>query len=151
RPRWRTPMVAHQQLRWFRTTLLGRTPGWSPAAPPVGLWRDVWVETRRTIEVHDVRVHPVVRDRHGVLHLSARISPLNGQAIERVEASAIGETRESREVLDLDIVTGRYSGVVSLEAVDLWWPHTHGTPAGYSVRLDVHLAGSREPVSVDLG
>src|SRR5207244_988861 len=33
RPRWRVPMVEHQQIRWFRTTLLGRTPGWSlPAA-----------------------------------------------------------------------------------------------------------------------
>src|SRR5262249_3224700 len=30
RPRWRAPMVEHQQLRWIRTTLLGRTPGWSP-------------------------------------------------------------------------------------------------------------------------
>jgi len=25
RPKWRTPMVESQQLRWFRTTLLGRT------------------------------------------------------------------------------------------------------------------------------
>ena len=33
RPRWRAPMVEHQQLRWFRTTLLGRTPGWSPPCP----------------------------------------------------------------------------------------------------------------------
>ena len=39
RPRWRTPMVEHQQLRWVRTTLLGRTPGWSPPAAPVGPWR----------------------------------------------------------------------------------------------------------------
>ena len=30
RPRWRVPMLEQQQLRWFRTTLLGRTPGWSP-------------------------------------------------------------------------------------------------------------------------
>src|SRR4051812_7509682 len=41
RPRWRTPMVAHQQLRWIRTTLLGRTPGWSPPAAPVGPWRGI--------------------------------------------------------------------------------------------------------------
>ena len=30
RPRWRVPMLKSAQLRWFRTTLLGRTPGWSP-------------------------------------------------------------------------------------------------------------------------
>ena len=46
RPRWRTPMVAHQQLRWFRSTLLGRTPGWSPPAAVVGPWRPVWLAQR---------------------------------------------------------------------------------------------------------
>ena len=46
RPRWRAPMIEHQQLRWFRTTLLGRTPGWSPPAAAVGPWRDVWLERR---------------------------------------------------------------------------------------------------------
>src|SRR6185295_7022088 len=47
RPRWRAPMVEHQQLRWVRTTLLGRTPGWSPPAAMVGPWKDVWLERRR--------------------------------------------------------------------------------------------------------
>jgi hypothetical protein len=28
--RWRTRVVSQQQLRWFRTTLLGRAPGFSP-------------------------------------------------------------------------------------------------------------------------
>ena len=31
RPRWKTRLVEQQQLRWFRTTLLGRIPGWTPA------------------------------------------------------------------------------------------------------------------------
>jgi len=43
RPRWRVPMLEQQQLRWIRTTLLGRTPGWSPRCPPVGPWRPVWL------------------------------------------------------------------------------------------------------------
>ena len=29
--RWRTRVVAEQQLRWFRTTLLGRAPGFAPS------------------------------------------------------------------------------------------------------------------------
>src|SRR5215467_455023 len=36
--RWRTRVVAEQQLRWFRTTLLGRAPGFSAEPEPVGLW-----------------------------------------------------------------------------------------------------------------
>ena len=45
RPRWKTGLVQHQQLRWHRTTLLGRIPGWSPVAPAVGPWRDVRLES----------------------------------------------------------------------------------------------------------
>ena len=55
RPRWRAPMIEHQQLRWFRTTLLGRTPGWSPPAAAVGPWRDVRLERRRGVAIEDVR------------------------------------------------------------------------------------------------
>jgi beta-mannosidase len=51
RPRWRAPMVAHQQLRWLRTTLLGRTPGWSPPAAVVGPFKDIWWEHRRGVRV----------------------------------------------------------------------------------------------------
>lgn len=48
RPRWRTKVVADQQLRWIRTTLLGRAPGFAPDSEPVGPWRPVeLVRTRR--------------------------------------------------------------------------------------------------------
>ena len=51
RPRWRVPMLEQQQLRWIRTTLLGRTPGWSPPCPAVGPWRAVWLERRAARKV----------------------------------------------------------------------------------------------------
>lgn len=44
RPRWKTRLTSHQQLRWIRTSFLGRMPGWSPPVAPVGPWRDVFVE-----------------------------------------------------------------------------------------------------------
>ncbi len=34
RPRWKTYMVTHQNLRWFRTSLLGRIPGWAGRSGP---------------------------------------------------------------------------------------------------------------------
>jgi hypothetical protein len=41
RPRWKTALVAQQNLRWARTTLLGRLPGWSPPVTAVGPWAPV--------------------------------------------------------------------------------------------------------------
>ena len=41
RPRWKSYMVTHQNLRWFRTSLLGRIPGWAVVPVPVGPWRPV--------------------------------------------------------------------------------------------------------------
>jgi beta-mannosidase len=46
RPRWRTLLLRSQNQRWFRTTLLGRVPGWAPSGAPVGPWRPV--RLRRT-------------------------------------------------------------------------------------------------------
>ncbi len=45
RPRWRTALVANQNLRWLRTSLVGRIPGWTPPIPAVGPWRGVSVRT----------------------------------------------------------------------------------------------------------
>src|SRR5689334_8183551 len=56
RPRWKAPMIENQQIRWFRTTLLGRTPGWSPPAAAVGPWREVWLARRRDFQVSDLRL-----------------------------------------------------------------------------------------------
>ena len=44
RPRWKAPMIENQQIRWERTTLLGRTPGWSPPFAAVGPWREIAIE-----------------------------------------------------------------------------------------------------------
>ena len=43
RARWRSNVPRDGNLRWFRTTLLGRAPGFAPGPPLVGPWRDVWL------------------------------------------------------------------------------------------------------------
>src|SRR5690242_7385012 len=73
RPKWRAPMVENQQLRWFRTTLLGRTPGWSPPAAAVGPWRAVWLETRTRIRLSDLQLHTDVSGARGWVEITATI------------------------------------------------------------------------------
>jgi beta-mannosidase len=45
RQRWRTMLVEDAKLRWVRTQLLGRAPGFSPGPPVVGAYRPVTLVT----------------------------------------------------------------------------------------------------------
>jgi beta-mannosidase len=148
RPRWRTPMVEHQQLRWIRTTLLGRTPGWSPPAAVVGPWRDVRIERRSAIAVEDVRVSPRVVGDGARLDVSCVVRPLRGQAPSRVEVllERAGASRMSTLTARGD---GLFSDALELPRVELWWPHTHGDQALYRLCLVVHGYGA--PIAIDLG
>jgi beta-mannosidase len=148
RPRWRAPMVEHQQMRWFRTTVLGRTPGWSPPAAVVGPWKDVWLERRRQFELHTVAFNAQVRGADGVLDCSLDVRAL-GQNIESIELRV---TRgESHAGLQLQFSEGQFSGALVVPNVTLWWPHTHGDPALYEVAANVRLAGEGQPIAVSLG
>lgn len=61
RPRWKTGLVDQQNLRWIRTSLLGRIPGWTPPLPAIGPWRGVRVEAEDGADRNDeVRTVDVV-------------------------------------------------------------------------------------------
>jgi beta-mannosidase len=151
RPRWRAPMVAHQQLRWLRTTLLGRTPGWSPPAAVVGPWRDIWCERRRGLRVVSSSVHAAVSpDGAGTLGASCVLHTGPGQTLDQVLLEAERDGVVQRAVLQPD-ATGAFAGAVRIESAALWWPHTHGEPALYQVRLVIQLRDVPEPVVAGLG
>jgi beta-mannosidase len=63
RARWRTQVAADGNLRWFRTTLLGRAPGFAPGPPVVGPWRPVRLERPRP----DVRLRARLDGDEGVI------------------------------------------------------------------------------------
>ena len=135
RPRWRTPMVAHQQLRWIRTTLLGRTPGWSPPAAPVGPWRGVgW----STVSGWRSRLFTNLLDGGGrcQLHLDADAEWARG-----VEASQLvlvaPDGREHAQALSA--IPAGFEASVTVERPALWWPHTHGEPALYRAVLRLQM------------
>lgn len=151
RPRWRTPMVEHQQLRWFRTTLLGRTPGWSPPAAVVGPWKGVWLERRKSVLLDALEVKAGVRDGVGTFRVDCVLRSLGAERIESVQAELHRNGSKSIATLRAGDIEGGYSGVLEVPDVDLWWPHTHGEPALYEARLTVRLSGIDTPVSIDLG
>ena len=75
-------MVKQQQLRWVRTTLLGRTPGWSPPAAPVGPWRAVWLERRRVVVIGEPALQSsLAEDGAGRIVFSCDVGLLGATAL----------------------------------------------------------------------
>ena len=153
RPRWRTPMVAHQQLRWARATLLGRTPGWSPPAAAVGPWGAIeWVESRR-IEVLRLRLSSRVAGTEGVVEVSVDLAQMDPAArIERAELELTRQDRTHRTRLTPTKPGGStFATTLTVPGAALWWPHTHGEPGLYQAQLVVHASDAAEPIAIELG
>jgi beta-mannosidase len=148
RPRWRAPMLAHQQLRWFRTTLLGRTPGWSPPAAVVGPWRDIWLERRDPFHVENVQVEAFLEGAQGRVRCRVAMPdiPDEGDASISLELERGGHVHSQR--LERDPAAVGFSGELRLPKADLWWPHTHGEPRLYRAALRIRSARGETAVAI---
>jgi beta-mannosidase len=134
RPKWKTRLVDQQNLRWFRTTLLGRIPGWTPAIAPVGPWGAIGIESPGPVEVDSLRISTTAR----TLALQARVSSTVDEARVRI-GEAIFPLRIDGELIHGDAQID----------VPLWWPHTHGTP--HLERCFLELRVGDEWIGVDGG
>lgn len=133
RPRWKTALVAAQNLRWVRTTLLGRIPGWTPPMPAVGPWRPVtWQED----------AEPALRD----LDLRTWAEGPTGRLILQAEVNLVGTSTARLRVGDrtfpLQVAGATLSGEVTWPDAPLWWPHTHGAPTLHDAIVEVEAAGT---------
>jgi beta-mannosidase len=126
RQRWRTRVVADGgALRFVRTAILGRAPGFAPGPPLVGPWRPVWLVRRRGAQVDDVALRPRGEGHEGVLEVTARI-----RGAQRAEVR-VGDAH-AELALERD---GWARGTLRIDGAERWWPHTHGTPALHDVAL----------------
>ena len=136
RPRWKVPMLEQQQLRWFRTTLLGRTPGWSPPCPPVGPWRPVWIEEHGALRPSEVTLRTELVGDVGFVQIGAQL--------EGATRATLVVTRDgARHACVLADEGGAWTGSLAIDNPTRWWPHTHGEPARYAVTIETN-AGTVE-------
>jgi beta-mannosidase len=141
RPRWKAPMIENQQLRWFRTTVLGRTPGWSPSAVAVGPYRPVWLEYRSALSIKQTHIRTSIDDDSGVVDLELELASASQAAIAAQLTVARGE-----QLLGVTarIEPGQTRAHMQLVIphVQRWWPHTHSEPVLYSARLALESQSS---------
>ncbi|HJV22605.1 MAG TPA: hypothetical protein VJ570_07905 [Holophagaceae bacterium] len=135
RPRWKTALVRNQSLRWVRTTLLGRIPGWTPPLQAVGPWRPVTWTSLAAPVLHRLDLRTWATGTTGRLEVKAEVRLpsqwARSEALLRVGRHQL-TLRASREgdVLHLE-------GAFDLPDVPLWWPHTHGTPRLLEATLEL--------------
>lgn len=142
RARWRTRLVAEPGLRFVRTTLLGRAPGYAPGPAPVGPWRPITLERRRTVAVDALDLRAPAAADGGSIEVRAVLRPLGGRAVGAVQAEAEWDHGGADAALVLaDGANGAIeaSGSIRLQGAPRWWPHTHGDPGLITVRLHVRV------------
>ena len=138
RARWRTRVVRDGNIRWFRTMLLGRAPGFAPGPATVGPWRPVWIERRRGLCVEKLELRPRLQGTAGLLAVNVWLRVLDGLLPERVIVELDGPSgihAESLELADVGDAERFATGELRIPSVRRWWPHTHGQPAMHNVRL----------------
>jgi len=151
RARWRTRLVADGGLRFWRTMLIGRAPGFAPGPPVVGPWREIRLECRRALAVDSLRLRPKLEGDTAVLGVHADLRALGAGTVERVELMLSREAQTHEVTLALAVAGEciRVFGELRFERPALWWPHTHGQPALYDAALRVQ--GSVGTVEVAAG
>lgn len=139
RARWRPRMIQPPSLRFARTTLLGRMPGWCPVAHPVGPWRPVAISRRipGRPQLAGIDMRPSVDGTDGVVAVAVTLD----QDADVPVTLHVGE----RRTLLKRTGTRTLNSELRVADARLWWPHTHGTPHLYPARLDI--GGTAIPLS----
>jgi beta-mannosidase len=105
RARWRTRLV-EGNLRFFRTMLLGRAPGFAPSPAAVGPWRPVRLTRRRSLLVDELRLGARLEseqaDAAGLLAVDVRLRSLDGGQIEAVRLELDGPSGSHGAELELE-------------------------------------------------
>jgi beta-mannosidase len=115
----------------------------------LGPWRDITLVHRRVVDVRGVRIATRLVDGHGVVDVECRLPTLGASAIAAVtlelgrDGISVGSVRLTAHGDDC------HAGQLRIANPELWWPHTHGTPALYAARLKGQVAESA--FEIDLG
>lgn len=147
RPRWKTGLVTSQNLRWIRTTLLGRMASWEPKVDAIGPWRRVTLETARHLDLRELDVCARLDGERFLIRVNAGWRQLRAGAV----LDAVLSVGADQYPIDNGLLheTGIEAHELEIHGVERWWPHTHGNSHLYPCRLTLRTAS--EVVVVDAG
>jgi beta-mannosidase len=132
RARWRTRLAAGG-LRFQRTMLLGRAPGFAAGPAAVGPWRPVELRRRHGVVVEELVLRPRLDGADGVLDVHVRLRALDGALPEGLDIEVGGRS----SLVPVDGGLGIAEGSVTVPNVAVWWPCTHGEQVLHDVVLRI--------------
>ena len=143
RPRWKTKLVNQQNLRWFRTTLLGRIPGWTPPTTAVGPWLPVKLVPKS--KPLKEKLLASIKDELATLEVIYSFS-----SDAKVTSASLLFDNQSYPLQITSKGKGEFQISEKLEfsKVNKWWPHTHGTPKLYELKLAVEIEAELHVYSI---
>jgi len=133
RPGWKTNLVNHQQLRWVRTSLMGRVPGWTDPVPAIGPWRAIEIEQSTNLTVDYITLLPQRVGGTNTAKIKAAVACDQPTAL----ASPVLEIGEKRYPL---VFSETQTGLaidqsVELDELEPWYPTRFGTPALHDYKI----------------
>lgn len=148
RPQWKTHLVNHQQLRWLRTTLIGRIPGWCPPIIPIGPWKSIQLQEKTGAQLTSAVINNLLDTDYRFNASFKLLLPESNP--DSIQAKLIvGNYEFSLKLHRIDDLTVACDGTGILSLADCWWPHTHGKPLLLRCRLVI--AQNNNEISFDLG
>ncbi|MBL8097675.1 MAG: hypothetical protein JNK81_00735 [Anaerolineales bacterium] len=135
RPKWKTKLVENQNLRWLRTTLLGFIPGWTPPIKPIGIWREVRLESAEVASINDFNLQTSLQNANGLIKIKADLENFSNQPCEIIfeingESHSLFTGSDQKIQINKEII---------LQNVKSWNPHTHGEANLYPCKLMVKV------------
>ncbi len=151
RPRWKANFVDHQNLRWIRTSLLGRMPSWTSPCAPVGLYRTVELRERQAVELRGQSIETSIEATIGTARFAGELLT---RAVITAAKLRIGDREVSLEIKTSSTSTNameratRVVGELMFPNAQAWWPATHGEQSRYPACIVVTIDGIDHVISL---
>jgi beta-mannosidase len=155
RPRFSTRMINERNLRFIRSPILGYTPGFSAPIQAVGPYRPIRLIYQQQVSIISSFVNAqLILGNSGLLAIDVCLEFINSHIAdahlvllndknELVTKTVVNITNESAHHY-------RLTTQFTLEAINAYWPHTHGKPERYSLMIELNEKDS-SPTTISLG
>ena len=120
---------------------------WGPQLPPVGIWKDIRLESYREARLGDVHLRQ--EHRSGAVTVSAKIAVEQWGQLPL--AARLRITTPQGAVLESEMAVTGSSGLLEAQVLDpeLWWPNGYGEQPLYQVEVVLVASATDGEIELD--